>query len=330
MRRREFIAGLGGAVVWPLAAWAQQGEQMRRIGVLYAGDENDPAVKSQLSAFTQALAGLGWADGRNVRIDPLWGSVDINRLRALAHELVGLHPDIILAGATPATIALQRETQTIPIVFQNVSDPVGSGIVAALNRPGGNITGFAYYEPTLGGKWLELLSEIAPGLKRAAIMFNPDTAPYVRSYYLSSFEAGARTLKVVPSTAHVRSDVEVETAIIALGREPGGGLVVMPDSFTLAHRAPIILAAAQNNVPAVYPNSAFARDGGLLAYGVDIVEDMRRAATYVDRILRGTQPADLPVQRATKIELAMNLKTAKALGLSIPPNLLATADEVIE
>jgi putative tryptophan/tyrosine transport system substrate-binding protein len=328
MKRREFVAGLGWAVAWPVVAQAQQGERMRRIGVLFVpGDENDPENKRQLSEFTQGLAGLGWAEGHNVRIDRVWGD-DINQLPALAHELIGLHPDIVLAGATPATLALQRETQTIPIVFVNVSDPLSSGIVAALNRPGGNTTGFAYYETTLAGKWLELLSEIAPGLKRAAIMFNPDTAP--ASAHLPSFETAARSLNVVPSTARVHSDLEIETAIIALGREPGGSLVVMPDVFTYAHRTPIILAAARNNVPAVYPFSFFAREGGLLSYGVDNLDGSRRAATYVDRILRGAKPADLPVQRATKIEFAINLKTAKALGLIIPPNLLAIADEVIE
>jgi putative tryptophan/tyrosine transport system substrate-binding protein len=328
MKRREFIAGLGSAATWPLVAQAQQGERMRRIGVLLVPvDENDPESKRQLSAFTQALADLGWVEGRNVRMD-LRVDTDINRLRALAHELVGLQPDVILVGATPATVALQRETQTIPIVFENVSDPVGSGIVASLNRPGGNITGFAYYETTLGGKWLDLLSEIAPGLKRAAIMFNPDTAPV--SAHLPSFETAARTLKVEPIRARVHSDVEIETAIIALGHEPRGGLVVMPDVFTLMHRAPIISAAARNKIPAVYPFSFFARDGGLLSYGVDSVDSTRRAATYVDRILRGAKPADLPVQQATKIAFVINLKTAKALGLTIPPNLLAVADEVIE
>ncbi len=250
MRRREFIAGLGSAAAWPLAARAQQGDRVRRIGVLMPGDENDPVGKARVSAFTQALADLGWTDGRNVRMDLRWDGGDINRIRALAQELVGLQPDIILTSSTPATVALQRETRTIPIVFANVSDPVASGIVARLDRPGGNITGFANCEASLGGKWLELLSEIAPGLKRAAIMFNPDTAPV--SAYMPSFETAARSLKVVPIIAPVHSDVEIETAIIALGREPGGGLVVMPDVFTIAHRAPIILAAARNNVPAVY------------------------------------------------------------------------------
>ena len=319
---------LGSAAAWPLVARAQQGDRVRRIGVLMACDENDPVGKRRFSAFTQALADLGWTDGRNVRMDLRWGGGDINRIRALAQELVGLQPDIILTNATPATVAVQRETRTIPIVFANVGDPVASGIVARLDRPSGNITGFANLEASLGGKWLELLSEIAPGLKRAAIMFNPDTAPV--STYMPSFETAARSLKVAPIIAPVHSDVEIETAIIALGREPGGGLVVMPDVFMVAHRAPIILAAARNNVPAVYTLSDFARDGGLLSYGPDRVDIFRRAATYVDRILRGAKPGDLPVQFPTKFEMVVNLKTAKALGLTVPETLLATADEVIE
>jgi putative ABC transport system substrate-binding protein len=327
MRRRDFIAGLGGAVAWPLNARSQQGDRLRRIGVL-AGDENSPVAKTGASAFRQALAGLGWTDGRNVRMDLRWGGSDINRIRAFAQELVGLQPDIILVNATPATIALQRETQTIPIVFVTVSDPVASGLVAALNRPGGNITGFAILEGSMGGKWLELLSEIAPGLKRAAIMFNPDTAPIW--LYRPSFETAARSLNVVPIVASVHDDVEIETAIIGLGHEPGGGLVVMPDTFTVSHRAPIILAAARNNVPTVYTLSAFATDGGLLSYGVDQVDPWRRAATYVDRILRGAKPGDLPVQFPTKFELVVNLKTAKALGLEVPPSIMLRADEVIE
>jgi putative ABC transport system substrate-binding protein len=328
LRRREFIAGLGGAAAWPLAARAQQGGLLRRIGVLMSGDENDPVWKPRLSAFTQALADLGWTDGRNVRMDLGWGGGDINRIRALAQELVGPKPDIILTDTTPATVAVQRETRTMPIVFANVSDPVASGIVPRLDRPSGNVTGFATYEASMGGKWLELLSEIAPGLKRAAIMFNPDMV--TTSTFMPSFEAAARSLKVVPIMAHVRSDAEIETSIIAIGREPGGGLVVMPDAFAVAHGAPIILAAARNNVPAVYADSVWARNGGLLSYGPDRVDNWRRAATYVDRILRGEKPGDLPVQLPTKFEMVVNRKTARALGLAIPPSILLRADEVIE
>jgi putative ABC transport system substrate-binding protein len=272
---------------------------------------------------------LGWTNGRNVRIELRWAGGDTNRIRALAHELVELQPDIILAaGSTPVTAALQRETPTIPMVFVNVSDPVASGIVARLDRPSGNVTGFANLEASLGGKWLELLSEIAPGLERAAIMFNPDTAPV--SSFMPSFETAARSLKVAPIAAPVRSDVEIETAIIALGGEPRGGVVVMPDAFMFVHRASIISAAARNNVPAVYALSFFARDGGLLSYGVDLVDQWRLAASYVDRILRGEKPGDLPVQLPTKFEMVVNRKTATALGLAIPPSILLRADEVIE
>jgi putative ABC transport system substrate-binding protein len=249
-----------------------------------------------------------------------WGGDDANRIRARAQGLVGLQPDVILSDSTPATAALQRETRTIPIVFANVAEPIASGIVPRLNQPSGNITGFAMYEATLGGKWLELLSEVAPEVKRAAIMFNPDTAP--ASAYMPSFETAARSLKVVPIRAPVHSDVEMESAIIALGREPSGGLVVMPGSFIGGYRT-ITSAAARNNVPAVYYRSEFARDGGLLSYGVDFVDTSRRAASYVDRILRGAKPG-------VKYEMVVNLKTAKALGLTVPQSILLRADEVIE
>jgi putative ABC transport system substrate-binding protein len=243
--------------------------------------------------------------------------------------LVGLQPDIILTNSVLTTAAIKQETRTIPIIFVNVADPVANGIVPRLNRPGGNVTGFATNEATLGGKWLELLSEIATGLKRAAIIFNPDTPP--ASAYMSSLETAARSLKVEPIIAHIHSDGEIETAITALGREPGGGLLCLPDGgFTLTHRAPIISAAARNNVPAVYPNASFVRDGGLLSYGNDLRDTYRRAATYVDRILRGDKPGDLPVQFPTKFEMVVNRKTAKALGLAIPPSILLRADEQIE
>jgi putative ABC transport system substrate-binding protein len=327
VKRREFIAGLGSAAAWPLAARAQPAERVRRIGVLSTLDEIDPLAKSLLSALTRALADLGWTGGRNVRMDLRWGGGDNNRIRALAQELVSLQPDIVLTGGKAVTDALQRETRTIPIVFAAVTDPVASGLVARLDRPSGNITGFAILEASLGGKWLELLSEIAPGLKRAALMFNPDTFPV--STFMPSFEVAARSLKVDPIIAPVHDDVEIETAIIALGREPGGGLL-SAEAFTTAHRAPIISAAARNNVPAVYGISVFVRDGGLLSYGPDPVDLYRRAASYVDRILRGAKPADLPVQFPTKFEMAVNLKTAEALGLEILPQLLARADEVVE
>jgi putative ABC transport system substrate-binding protein len=328
MKRRTFIAGLGSAAAWPVMARAQQPERMRRIGVLLPSDENDPAYKRIISTFTQALADLGWVDGRNVRMELRSGGSDTNRMRALAQELVGLQPDIIVTGGAAATISLQRETRAIPIVFVGVSDPVVSGIVARLDRPSGNVTGFALFEATLGGKWLELLSEIAPGLKRTAIMFNPDAAPV--STFMPSIEMAARSLKVVPVIAPIHSDVEIERAIIAVGREPGGGLVVMPDVFMVVHRAPIIAAAARNNVPAVYAHFAFARGGGLLSYGVDPIDTFRPAATYVDRVLRGEKPGDLPVQFPTKYEMVVNAKTAKALGLTVPQSILLSADEVIQ
>jgi putative tryptophan/tyrosine transport system substrate-binding protein len=327
MIRREFIAGLSAAV-WPLAARAQQGDRVRRVGVLMWLDENDPEAKSDFSAFTRTLAGMGWTEGRNVRMDLRWYGYDFSQIPALAQELVGLQPDVILATAA-AMDAFQRETRTIPIVFVSVGDPVAEGIVTRLDRPGGNATGFAILEASLGGKWLELLSEIAPGLRRVTIMFNPDINPPPWGF-TPSFETAARSLKVALMPAPVYSDVEIETAIMALGREPGGGFVVIPDLFMAVHHATIISAAARNSVPAVYCQSGFARAGGLLSYGNDVVDLWRRAATYVDRILRGEKPGDLPVQLPTKFEMVVNLKTAKALGLTIPPNLLALADEVIE
>jgi putative ABC transport system substrate-binding protein len=330
MRRREFIAGLAGAAAWPVVGLAQQRERPRRIGLLMPFDENEPVTKSRYSAFTQALADLGWTDGRNMRMELRWHGDNTNRLRALAQDLVGLQPDIIVTNGTLESVALKRETRTIPIVFVNVGDPVGSGIVARLDQPSGNITGFGILEATLGGKWLELLAEIAPGLKRAAIMFNPDTAAATTSMYMRSVETAARSLKLMPIITPVHSDAEIEMAIIALGREPGGGLFFMPDGFMTAHREPIISAAARHNVPAVYPLSTFSRDGGLLSYGVDQIDTWRRAATYVDRILRGAKPAELPVQLPTKFEMVVNLKTAKSLGLMVPQSILLSANEVIE
>jgi putative ABC transport system substrate-binding protein len=291
-------------------------------------DENDPVMKPRVFAFERALADLGWTDGRNVRMDIRWHGDDTSRIPALAQRLVGLQPDIILTSGTPATAAVRRETRTIPVVFANVNDPVAGGIVARLNQPGGNITGFANLEATLGGKWLELLSEIAPGLKRVAIMYNPDAAPV--SSFMPSLETAARSLKIQSLIALVHNEAEIEAAIITVGREPGGGLVVMPDIFTNVHRAAIISAAARNNVPAVYYFSFFARDGGLLSYGNDSVDPFRGAASYVDRILRGAKPGDLPVQFPTKFEMILNLKTAKALGFAVPPSIMLRADEVIE
>ncbi|MBV8139470.1 MAG: ABC transporter substrate-binding protein, partial [Deltaproteobacteria bacterium] len=330
MKRREFITLLGGAAAWPFTARAQQVASVRRIGVLMSYSENDAEAKAYLSGFTQGLQELGWTDGRNARIDVRWAAGSGDRMRVFAKELVDLQPHVILSNTTPVTAALQRATQTIPIVFVVVSDPVGDGFVASLAHPGRNLTGFIYTEAEMGGKWLELLKEIAPGIKRAAIMFNPDTAPGQGSYYLPSFEAAARSLQVEPITAPVHSEVEIEAGIVSLGREPGGGLIAMGDSFMWGRRSSAILAAARNNVPAIYPGAVCARDGGLLSYSPDIGDIFRRATPYVDRILRGANPASLPVQNPVKFELVINLKTAKALGLDVPFQFQQRADEVIE
>jgi putative ABC transport system substrate-binding protein len=331
MRRREFISLVGSAAAsLPLVARAQQPERMRRIGVLMAFDENDPKTKGWFSNFTQGLAELGWTDGRTVRMDVRWAAGSVDLMRTFAKELVQLQPDVILTGATPATAAVQRETHTIPIVFTVVSDPVGAGFVVGLPRPGGNITGFTNVEAALGGKWLGMLKEIAPRVGRVAIMFNPDTAPGGGAYFLGPFEAAARSLGAEPITARVRSDAEIEAVITSLGREQAG-LVIMPDSFMQVHQGTVISLTARNNVPAIGADlPGFAKEGGLLSYGANFPDIFRRAAPYVDRILRGANPVDLPVQAPTKWELVINLKTAKALGLDVPPTLLARADEVIE
>jgi putative tryptophan/tyrosine transport system substrate-binding protein len=329
VRRREFIAGLGAAA-WPLAAGAQQPDRVRRIGVLLGFDENDPGAKPALSGFMQGLTELGWTNGLNLRMDVRWAAGDVDRARTFAKELVNLQPDVILTQGTSVTAALQRETRMIPIVFAGVTDPVGDGFVAGLPRPGGNITGFTGEPAAMAGKSLQLLAEIAPGFKRAAILFNPETAPGGGSYFLPSFEAAARSLKVEPIVAPVHSEAEIETVIASLGREPRGGLVVPSDSFMVVHRAPVILLAALNSVPVVYQRSISVEEGGLFSYGPDIVDVFRRAALYVDRILRGAKPADLPVQLPVKFEMAVNVKTAKALGLTVPQSILLLADEVIE
>jgi putative tryptophan/tyrosine transport system substrate-binding protein len=328
MRRRDFTAGLGSAVICFAAARAQQA--IRRLGVMMTLAENDPEGRSWLSAFTQELSRLGWTEGRNIRMDVRWAGDSVDRTRMFAKEMVDLQPDVTLTIGTVPTAALQQETRTIPIVFAIVSDPVGAGFVAGLPRPGGNITGFISMEAGMASKWLELLTEIAPGVKRAAAMFNPDMATGGGSYYLPAFEAAARSLKVAPIAAPVHSDAEIETVITSLGREPGGGLVLMPDSFNNVHRASIIAQAARNNVPAVYFNAFFVRDGGLLSFGPDRADMFRRSASYVDRILRGAKPADLPVQLPVKFQMALNAKTAKALGLAVPQSILLSADEVIE
>jgi putative tryptophan/tyrosine transport system substrate-binding protein len=331
MRRRELIGLIGGAAVaMPLFARAQQPDQMRRVGVLMAYGETDPEAKALLAQFVQGLSELGWTAGRNLRLDVRWAPPDSDAMRAYAKELVALKPDAILADTTAVTAAFQRETQTIPIVFSIVANPVGSGFVASLPRPGGSITGLGLVEASFAGKWLQLLTEIAPSVKRAAIMFNPDTAPYIRSTFLPSFEVAAQSLKVTLILSPVHSDAEIETAITALGGEPGGGLLLMPDNFVEIHRARIVSLAARNNVPTVSQSAIIARDGGLLSYAADFRDIFRRAAQYVDSILRGTKPSELPVQMPTKYLMVINLKTAKALGLTVPPLLLDRADELIE
>jgi len=330
VKRREFITLLGGAAAaWPLAAHAQQVERARRIGMLMYGDENDYDRKARLSAFMQSLAQSGWADSRNLLVDVRWTAANLDLVRRHAKELVALKPDVLVATSTSVTAAFQHETRAIPIVFVGISDPVGAGFVANLARPGGSLTGFINIEAGMGGKWLELLNEIAPGIQRAAIMYSPDTT--TAAYYMPSLEAAARSLGVTPIAAPVRSDADIETTITMLGRElGGGGLILPPDGFTTAHRRLITSLAEQAHVPLVAAVASLAREGGLLSYGPDSVDIYRRAASYVDRILRGTKPAELPVQVPVKFEMMVNAKTAKALGLSLPQSILLRADEVIE
>jgi ABC-type uncharacterized transport system substrate-binding protein len=328
--RREFITLLGGAAAaWPSAARAQRPERMRRIGVLTGSAESDPEAAPRVAAFERGLAELGWISGRNIVIDYRWAAGEPALMQALAKELVELQPDVLVGSTTPVVAALGRETTTIPIVFLIVSDPIGSRFIESLPRPGGNMTGFINIESSLGGKWLELLKELAPRISRVAVMFNPETAPHAE-YYVSPFEVAAPSLAVKPSTMPVRSVTDIEQAISSLGRAQASGLIVLPDTFTAVHRKPIISAAASSGVPAIYPFRYMAGDGGLMSYGIDLVDLYRRAAPYVDRILKGGKPADLPVQQPTKFEFAINLKTAKALGIEVPPGLLAIADEVIE
>jgi putative ABC transport system substrate-binding protein len=295
MKRREFITLLGGAAAaWPLAARAQQAERMRRIGVLVVYAESDPEGQAFVAAFREELQKLGWTEGRNIRIDARWGALDAESRQRFAQELVALQPDLILSQSTPTTAALLQQTRTIPIVFAQVADPVGSGFVASLARPGGNVTGFAPIEGSLGGKWVELLKEIAPRVARVALLFNPATATYAE-YYLNPFKAAAASFGVEAIVAPVRATSELESVVAALARPPNGGLIAMPDSF-LNGRAEITSLAARYRLPAVYPFRMFIEVGGLLSYGTDVVENFRRAAAYADRILRGAKPSELPVQ----------------------------------
>ena len=327
MRRRQFITLLGGAAAWPLAARAQE---PRRIGVLMGYAESDREAQAWVAAFREGLQKLGWADGRNVRIDTRWAIPDDAESRQrLAKELIALQPDLILSGNTPTTAALLQQTRTIPIIFVSVSDPVGSGFVASFTRPGGNVTGFTNIEPTMAGKWLELLKEIAPRVAKVAFLFNPATAPYAE-YYLTPFKAAASSFAVEAIAARVRDTSELESVIAAQARTPNGSLVVITDSFLNVHRVEIISLAARYRLPAIYPYRLFAELGGLLFYGIDLPDNFRRAATYVDRILKGEKPGELQIQQPTKFQLVINLKTAKALGLDVPLFLQQSADEVIE
>jgi putative ABC transport system substrate-binding protein len=330
LRRQKFIMLLGSVATWPVAARAQQGERMRRIGVLMDTAENNTEGQARFAAFRQVLRERGWVEGRNIQIDVRWPAGDAKRAQAFGAEIIALAPDAIFAIANAQLRPLSRATRTIPIVFIGASDPVGAGYVESLARPGGNITGFTLFEPTMAGKWLANLKEVAPTVTRVAIMVNPDTGTLAGKFYLHELEVAAAALAVEPETAVVRDGNEIERAVAALGQRPNSGLIVAPDGFTQAHDTRIVGLAARHRVPTVFGVGNFARSGGLMSYGPDFVDVSRRAGTYVDRILRGERPADLPVQAPTKFELLINLKTAKALGLEVPPTLLARADEMIE
>jgi putative ABC transport system substrate-binding protein len=335
MTRREFITLLGGAAAaaslsWPLASRAQDAGPVRRVGVLTSMGESDLEAQSMIAAFHQALLEAGWADGRNLRIDHRWAAGIPGRIETFAKQLVALQPDAIVAYTTPSVAALRKETAIIPIVFVQVSDPIGAGFIANLAHPGGNVTGSTNFEPSMAGKWVEMIRETVPAVARIAILFNPETAPYVGRFYQRPFEAAARSFGIQPQANPVRGEREIEGVVTALQGEPRGTLVVMPDSFNIVHRERIIALAARHRVPAIYPYGFAVREGGLLSYGVDQVDLFRRAGGYVGRILKGAKPAELPVQAPTKFEIVVNLKAAKALGVEVPQTLLAIADEVVE
>ena len=335
VRRRDFLTLLGGAsaasaLSRPFAASAQQGDRGARIGVLSAYAETDPLQRGYGSSFHRGLRDLGWIEGRNVHVDYRWSAGDVARMRMLAAELIQLAPDVILTTNSPTTAAALQETRTIPIVFVTVSDPLGSGFVASLARPGGNATGFTTVEGPMAGKWLEMLKEIAPRVAHVAFMFNPATASGGGSNFLEAFATAASSLAMNATPAAVRDEAEIERAIAALGRESAGGLIVMPDITTTLHRDRIVALAARHRLPAVYPYRFFATSGGLMSYGIDLNDLYRQSATYIDRILKGEKPADLPVQAPTRFELVINVSTAKALGLEVPLHFQQLADEVIE
>jgi len=330
MRRREFISLVGSAAAaWPLTSRAEQAARVRLIGVLMAYTEKDPVSQSMFTAFRGAIAKLGWTEGSNLRIELRWTAGEADRLRTLPKELVDLRPDAILAQGTAATGALSRETRTIPIVFVNVADPMGSGFITSLARPGGNITGFTVDNSTQGGKWVELLKQIAPRTMRVALLLHPETGPALQ-VYMPSIQTASSSYAVEVNAAPVHAKDEIEGVIARQARDPGGGLIVLPAAFTTVNRDLIIALAARHGVPAIYFDRFFTESGGLISYGPDFAEHFRPAAGYIDRILKGTKPAELPVQAPTKFDLTINLKTARALGLKVPPSLLATADEVIE
>jgi putative ABC transport system substrate-binding protein len=329
MRRREFITLLGGAAAsWPLAARAQQSNRLRLVGVLLAMAPSDPEAQLRVKAFEAALRELGWTEGRNLRLEYRWVPGDASLLRGQATELVGLAPDLILATSTPVLAALRQENP-LPIVFVQVTDPVGDGFVPNLARPGGFLTGFTSFEFTICSKWLEALKHVAPKVRRVALMFNPDTAPFARKFW-QPVEDAASSFDVEPIQAPVRDVGEIEHAIEAFARDANGGLMVLPDVSTTNHRNLIIALAARHRLPAVYPYRHFAASGGLMSYGSDLADVYRRAASYVDRILKGAVPGDLPVQAPAKFEFVINLRTANALGLTVPPRVLGRADEVID
>jgi putative tryptophan/tyrosine transport system substrate-binding protein len=331
MRRRDFIKVIGGAAAgYPLSARAQQPGRLRLIGVLDGLSESDPEGPPRVMAFQRELENLGWTEGRNIRIEYRWAGGDADRIRTFAAELAGMKPDVVVARSTPAAEALARETHTIPIVFALVSDPIGSGLVASFARPGRNATGFTNFESSMGAKWIEILKEILPRIRRVALLFNPETAPSRGSIYLQPVQAAASSSAVDPIIAAVRSVAEVEDVLAPLARNADSGLIIMPDLFTSANRELIVATAARHRLPAVYSYRYFAAIGGLISYGIDVSDVFRRAAVYVDKILRGATPGDLPVQHPSKFEFVINLKTAKALGLTVPRVLLAGADEVIE
>jgi ABC-type uncharacterized transport system substrate-binding protein len=319
----------GATAAWPLAARAQQPGGMRRIGVLLSYAERDPEGQAYVGAFREALQKLGWAEERNFRIDTRWAAVDLEAMQRLAKELVALRPDLILSQSTPTTAALLQQTRAIPVIFANVTDPVGSGFVTSFPRPGGNVTGFILMEPTMAGKWLELLKEIAPRVNRVAFLFNPATASYAE-YYLNPFKAAAASFAVEAIAAPVRDTSELESVLAAQAREPNSGLIVMSDNFMTAHRVEITSLAARHRLPTVYPYRMYTDVGGLMSYGPDPVDNFRRAAIYADRILKGIKPSELPVQAPVRFEMVVNAKTAKTLGLELPPSFYWRADEVID